>query len=1099
MSAAFLIAIAVSTASIGPTSSVGYVRTMTDGIVYPARIAPTPGGGVYVTDPPMKLFVEYSAAGALVGSHAIPEGAVGIAVHGDGRIFISRNDAKIGVYSTAFALLGTVNPTPLTLTGPNDLAFNATTSELYTVDSEAHRVLVFRESAPNTWTLARSWGMEGSGLGEFAAPQAIALNTTLGQVIVTDADNFRIQVFDTTGILLFKFGYRTLYLDPPPSQTAWFARSEGVAVDSCNNIYITDALMGTVRVFSRLGAELSPTNTPVVGYGTGAGQLREPCDVAIDGAGKMYVANTNNGAVEVFTVACTAVASSSTPTGESRQGSKPAKLDRRGADGRTTVAPVAAVQLRMPDNPVEIVSVINSGEYCAEFDFNRDNVIDLADLQIAVATFGAGTVEDFLKMGDGVAAVNHPAVAPPHILDMPNACGRCHSMDASPGGMLTGDGQENLCQSCHSAGKIAGDDWIGPGDAAMNHPWAVLASNADPGPAPDSELQLHLDAGKVRCGTCHEPHEPTAAVCVVPSPIPGWSFPSHIGSCAGGPANGEPCQSDSQCSMNYVRAQGNKVELCGECHVQFSEWQQVGHGDSLGNAWVHYDWSMGNNWLCTGPGTPYAYCTDEGAGTATSPATAVCTGAGAPLACCTGPGTGTCTVVNSACTGVKTPWACCTGAGTGTCANNLSAAACTGAGTPMACCTGVGAGSCSSREACRQCHSGNGYIDFSNDFPDGVVNTATHRGTFRIPDCLVCHTTHGKAQGQDLLRIYDYVRLPTGQTIPLPGFPPAGPGATCMSCHNGRSVPPTNPSSVSTPHYLNGGAMLEGINAVTVFPTGTGAITYVLSNSNHSTNAGLNCTTCHMAPGPTSGPEVGKVGGHSFRLVDHETGFENVSVCNAAGCHTGLTTINRTANGDYDGDGTVEGVQDETNGLFALLKDAIYGAGASRLLLNGITGLPTTEPEICTGASTPLACCTGVRTGPTCTDPDATPTNPYWTLSRCVGGTSAGLPCSGTGAGTAPFNCPSGACTVLVPTGNRTSTIINAIWNWEFVDNSGDRGIKNTGYAVGLLQIAYKGVTGNAVARLSGCTGAGTPWACCTGVGTGSCSAITAYRYSPAP
>jgi len=50
-----------------------------------------------------------------------------------------------------------------------------------------------------------------------------------------------------------------------------------------------------------------------------------------------------------------------------------------------------------------------------------------------------------------------------------------------------------------------------------------------------------------------------------------------------------------------------------------------------------------------------------------------------------------------------------------------------------------------------------------------------------------------------------------------------------------------------------------------------------------------------------------------------------------------------------------------------------------------------------------------------------------------------------------------------VPTGNRTTTVVNAIWNWEFVDNSGDLGVKNTGYAIGLLQIAYKGTAGVAV------------------------------------
>jgi hypothetical protein len=219
---------------------------------------------------------------------------------------------------------------------------------------------------------------------------------------------------------------------------------------------------------------------------------------------------------------------------------------------------------------------------------------------------------------------------------------------------------------------------------------------------------------------------------------------------------------------------------------------------------------------------------------------------------------------------------------------------------------------------------------------------------------------------------------------------------------------------------------------------------------------------------------MGLVGGHSFRLKNHDTGFENVeNSCATAACHPGLTTINRTANGDYDGDAATEGIQDETTGLLDLLLGALYAAGASRTLTDD-TGLPVNDPEICTAPGVPLACCTGFQTGPTCEDPHAHGAYPYWTLRRCSGGTRGGLACSGTGAGTAPFDCPSGACNATVPTGNTTTTVINAIWNWEYVDNSGDLGVKNTGYAIGALQIAYKGLTGNPV-----------PGA--------------AYRYSPAP
>lgn len=909
MITSYFVAIAIATSAVGQTSNVTYVRTMTTGLTYPARLAEAPGGGVFVTDPPGKAVVSYDAAGVMLATYPIAEGPLGIAVHNDGRIFISRLDGKIGVYSAAFASLGVVNPAPLTLSGPNDIAFDPVAGELYSVDSGSHRVLVFAETAPATWTLVRSWGMEGVGLGQFSSPQAIALDPDLDRVLVTDADNFRVQVFNTNGIMLFKFGYRMLFT--ATDDTAWFARSEGLAVDGCSNIYITDALMGTLRVFSSAGKELSSTNLPAVGYGTAAGQLRSPCGLLIDLAGKLYVANTNNNSVETYNVTCTqgAVATVDPPAPRGESGKRTSRA------GAVRQSPASTTK-RMPDSPLDVLTALNSGEYCAELDLNSDGAVDIADVEIAVDAFGMGTLEDFAHMAGLSNVAEHPTLSPPHVLDLPNRCGRCHSMDGAPGGMLSAAGQENLCQSCHSAGKIAGKAWVGPGNDLNSHPWGVVPDDLDP----QSDLALHLDEGKVRCATCHEPHVNQDDLdfmriklydtinVVVTGLVPPAERPMTV----------------------------MDATLCGECHADIaSQWHVAGHSHEDAEAFVHYDWAASN------------------------------------------------------------------------------------------------------RSACRQCHSGFGYIDFT----EGVA-AAQQRGNLRVIDCLVCHATHGTSQDASLLRIYDDVTLPTGQLLT-----DIGPSATCAACHNGRSLPPIpNPPGISTPHYLSGGVMLEGINGISAFD-GT---TYSVSSSNHTTNAGVDCTVCHMAPGPSSGPEMGMVGGHTFKIKNHDTGFENVATtCGTSACHPGLTTINRIANGDYDGDAVTEGVQDETRGLLTLLENALGTAGAFRTLLDPNTGLPTT-------------------------DPNGTPAYPYWTTKACSGGSRNGLACSGTGAGTAPFNCPDGgACNTSVAT-LELATVEDAIWNWEYVDNSGDFGVKNTGYAVGLLQVAYKGVTNNPV-----------PGA--------------AYRYSPAP
>jgi len=851
-------ALVLTTAAFGQTSSLTYSNGFSIDLAYPARLAPRGGGGVYVTDPPTNQVIEYNADGTVAGSYTVAAKPVGIAVHTDGRVFLSRGDGTIGVYDAAFTLLGVVDPLSVTLSKPNDLAFDAVIGELYAVDSGTHMVLVFVESVPGTWTLDRAWGAEGSGMGEFRSPEAITVDAALGHVLVTDVDNFRVQVFDTTGLFLFKFGYRTLYT--ATTEAAWFARSEGIAVDACSNVYVADALMGTVRVFSSAGKELGTGNVPAISYGASSVGLRVPCDVAIDALGQFYAASTNNAAIEVYDLTCTSGALASVATEpEQTPGRRTAKKAGSIANERSGSPRAMTIELPgLPDNPAVVAEAVLLGAYRPDLDLNRDSAVDRTDVEIAVDYFGAGTAADFM---DGTTA-SHPSINLPHIIDIDNRCGRCHSMNGAPGGMLAAIGQENLCQSCHSAGKIAGLKPIPAGDTDMSHPWGIAADfGVSDGPAPGSELLLHLDGNNIRCGTCHQPHESFEGTC-------------RDGLCVGGDFFGRRCSTNADCIVEYVRTQGSTINLCGECHNQYDEWLMAGHSDEHADPFSHYDWTLSN------------------------------------------------------------------------------------------------------RSACRQCHSGNGYIDFSNGVP-----AAEQRGTFRVHDCLVCHATHGKAQSDDLLRIYDTVRLPTGQV-----FTGVGPGATCMACHNGRTGPPVQntTTSLSTPHYLLGGVMLEGVNGVT--------FGYALQNSNHTTNPGINCTTCHMAATPAAGqPGSGKVGGHTFNLKVHDPGdpdfgFENVA--NACqGCHTGLTTLNRPAGGDYDGDLAVEGVQDEVRGLLDLVLGALQAKGAVQL-----SGYP------------------------------------YWNLTA-------------------------------VAVADRI-VVKDCIWNWEYVDNSGDLGVKNTGYAVGLLQVSYIQLTG---------------------------------------
>jgi hypothetical protein len=99
---------------------------------------------------------------------------------------------------------------------------------------------------------------------------------------------------------------------------------------------------------------------------------------------------------------------------------------------------------------------------------------------------------------------------------------------------------------------------------------------------------------------------------------------------------------------------------------------------------------------------------------------------------------------------------------------------------------------------------------------------------------------------------------------------------------------------------------------------GKSAIDYgeTLESSTHIFAVEKKCVGCHMA----EGPEGVMVGGHTFRVVS-EDGVENVGACKR--CHGDIETFNFPAREDYDGDGVIEGVQTEIDGMLALVASAL--------------------------------------------------------------------------------------------------------------------------------------------------------------------------------
>ena len=130
-------------------------------------------------------------------------------------------------------------------------------------------------------SLITKWGSPGSGNGQFAIPNGVAVDPA-GNVYVADSDNHRVQKFTSNGRFIRKWGTR----GPAPGQLDY---PVGVATDSRGNVYVVENSFDNQRVqkFTSTGAFIRQWG----GEGAGDGQFSDPTAIATDAAGNVYVSD----------------------------------------------------------------------------------------------------------------------------------------------------------------------------------------------------------------------------------------------------------------------------------------------------------------------------------------------------------------------------------------------------------------------------------------------------------------------------------------------------------------------------------------------------------------------------------------------------------------------------------------------------------------------------------------------------------------------------------------------------------------------------------------------------------------------------------------
>jgi len=205
------------------------------------------------------------------------------------RIYVTQSDGPrvVAVFDRAGKALGTLTPPKSAGAShiPVYVAINPKTQDVYVSDRVTAAIYVYDENG----TFVRTFAPKGD-LGGKWAPLGLAFAPD-GTLYVTDirglpAKSHRVLAFGPDGNLLRSMGAPGLLNFP-----------NGITVDLQGNIEVTDSNNGRLVIFSPYGKMLA-----TITQGVGEGDLGLPRGVAVDDAGRLFVADTADHMVRVYTL-----------------------------------------------------------------------------------------------------------------------------------------------------------------------------------------------------------------------------------------------------------------------------------------------------------------------------------------------------------------------------------------------------------------------------------------------------------------------------------------------------------------------------------------------------------------------------------------------------------------------------------------------------------------------------------------------------------------------------------------------------------------------------------------------------------------------------
>jgi tripartite motif-containing protein 71 len=267
---------------------------------FPQSVAIGPDGSVYVADQSSSVIQVFDARGTFlreVGQAGVRPGELGsvgaIAVAADNTLFVAEGTNRIDRFDASGNLIQSFGKLG---NGIGEFHFGAGGGN----DSPAGGGLAtsgnFLFVSDSFNDRIQRFNLDGSGGAEIVAPGMLnyprGLTVNGQRLLVADDKHNRIAVFDTGGRFLGTFA------SGPGAAPGQLDSPFGVAVDPAGRVFVADDLNHRVVRFGPKSKY--PYKARWGSYGAGPGQLAYPRGIATDTAGNVYVTNTGDDRIDVF-------------------------------------------------------------------------------------------------------------------------------------------------------------------------------------------------------------------------------------------------------------------------------------------------------------------------------------------------------------------------------------------------------------------------------------------------------------------------------------------------------------------------------------------------------------------------------------------------------------------------------------------------------------------------------------------------------------------------------------------------------------------------------------------------------------------------------